>query len=113
MNKNIWITYIVKTYYFPDLEPPSISCPNEMMQETVSEEMYAIIDRPAIEVGDNSGSTPTLICNNTFPEKFLLGTTFIECVATDATNNTAQCLFKVNIVGKFLHFFSIVTIRIA
>ena len=97
------MTYIIKTNYFLDLEPPSINCPDEMTQPTAPGEIYAIIDRPAIEVNDNSGSVPTLVCNHTFTDEFMLGITLVECVATDAANNTARCLLKVIIVGKLAY----------
>ena len=74
-----------------------------MTQPTAPGEIYAIIDRPAIEIDDNSGLVPTLTCNHTFTDKFMLGTTLVECVATDDANNTARCLFKVIIVGKLVY----------
>ena len=73
------------------------------MHHAAPGEKFTIINRPSIEVNDNSGSVPTLICDHTFTDKFMLGTTLVECIATDSANNTARCLFEVTVVGKLVY----------
>ena len=72
-----------------------------MTQPAAHGEIFGIINRPAIDVRGHRGSVPTLVCNHTFSDHFMLGTTIVECVSIDDANNTARCLFKVIIVGKF------------
>ncbi len=77
-----------------DTTAPTIAGPANQVGVTNGVATTAVVNYPTPTASDNCGSTPTVVCNPsgyTFP----LGTTTVNCTATDGAGLTASCSFTV------------------
>ncbi|MCG8606270.1 HYR domain-containing protein, partial [bacterium] len=86
-----------------DDTPPSITCPGDITVEAAVGAASAIVTF-APTVSDNC-STPTVDCTPASGSAFALGTTSVQCTATDAAGNTNSCSFEVTVVPGLPHDF--------
>jgi hypothetical protein len=79
-----------------DTAAPTITCPEDMTLECTSEDgAIAMFEATAEDTGD---ADPTIVCTPPSGSVFPLGTTTVECVATDASGNSSSCSFDVTVV---------------
>ncbi|MET0650219.1 MAG: PxKF domain-containing protein [Pyrinomonadaceae bacterium] len=79
-----------------DTAAPSISCPADI---TVSESAPAANSATvtySVTASDDSG-TATVVCDPPSGSSFPAGTTEVQCIATDASNNSSSCSFNVTV----------------
>ena len=77
-----------------DTQAPTITCPSNTTTSTSAS--CAVVSYPAATVSDNcSGATAS--CSPASGGCFPLGTTTVNCTATDASGNQASCTFTVTV----------------
>lgn len=80
----------------PDITPPTIVCPSNIVQSTDPGVATRVVSYPAPVATDNGPSvTVTSVPSSGFA--FPLGTTTVHATATDAAGNTAACSFTVTV----------------
>lgn len=79
--------------------PVFSSCPSDVTL-AVWDGITLVIEWAPPEASDNSGHVARLACDHASGEWFDIGTTAVFCNATDASGNTANCSFAVNVIGK-------------
>src|SRR5205814_5015350 len=80
----------------PDLIPPTIICPsNIVMTSDVCQPVT--LDYPLPSASDNCGDV-SVVCNPPAPFAFPVGTTTVNCCATDNAGNSACCKFTVTVL---------------
>lgn len=82
-----------------DTTPPQISCPQNITQATSTTNCGVAVYFPTPSVSDNCPGV-SVQCYPPSGTRFLNGTTTVNCTATDASNNTADCSFDVTIVDN-------------
>jgi len=82
-----------------DVIPPQIFCPQNITQGTSTTDCGVAVYFPTPSVSDNCPGV-SVQCDPPSGTYFLNGTTTINCTATDASNNTADCTFDVKIVDN-------------
>eukprot|EP00667_Euglena_gracilis_P000080 EG_transcript_80 len=82
-----------------DTEPPRITCPNDIVQNTDPGLPTAVVTWPAPNATDNAG-TPTVTVTKAPGSVFPLGATRVTYQATDSQLNTAACSFTVTVQDK-------------
>ncbi len=75
-----------------DTEPPRITCPVGVTTSAGSNSS-AVVTYPPVTATDNC--QVTVICTPPSGATFPVGTTAVNCAATDSSNNTASCAFNV------------------
>jgi uncharacterized repeat protein (TIGR01451 family) len=75
--------------------PPEITCPTNINQSADSGQCSAVVSY-MVTATDNFG-TPTVVCTPPSGSTFPVGTTTVNCTATDATGNSASCSFTVTV----------------
>src|SRR5581483_4551888 len=80
----------------PDVTLPSINCPKPITQPTDANQCTATI-KFSPTISDNCPVAP-VACTPAPASSFVKGTTTVNCTATDAANNTANCSFTVTVV---------------
>ena len=78
-----------------DTLPPTIACPQDLTLEA-TQPCGATLDLN-VTATDNCDSAPVVVCTPALNSTFPLGTTAVNCVATDASGNSAQCMFSVTV----------------
>ena len=100
-------------FYFIDLTPPTVQCPESIFAETDFGQSYKEISWSPPTIIDNSISgsddislthTPAEIKS---PHKFPIGVTLIKYNASDAFGNFDECVFRVQIIGMIFFFYQI------
>ncbi|XP_072039111.1 uncharacterized protein [Amphiura filiformis] len=81
-----------------DMEAPTITCPENQDVSTAAGTNSALVIWASLSVQDNSGLGPNVACDHTSGSTFTMGTTIVECIATDAARNSNRCQFKVNVL---------------
>ncbi len=79
-----------------DAEAPEIECPPNQQVRTDSVE-GTVVSYPSVDVNDNC-SEVTVECVPESGTVFPLGSTTVECTATDAAGNTVSCSFVVEVI---------------
>jgi hypothetical protein len=77
-----------------DPVPPTITCPADIKVATTDNS--AVVNYPAPTASDNLGLAST-VCTPPSGSTFFVGSTTVTCTATDTSNNTASCAFKVDV----------------
>ena len=79
-----------------DTQPPTITCPANIIKPTDPNQCSAVVNYPAPTVVDNC---PGLVanCSPASGSAFPKGTTTVNCTVTDASNNSASCSFTVTV----------------
>ncbi|MYL21642.1 HYR domain-containing protein [Halobacillus litoralis] len=78
-----------------DTEPPTITCPGDITQDNDPGQCGAVVTFPDPVVMDNCPGA-TLACIPPSGSFFPIGTTEVECVATDASGNESEpCTFEI------------------
>ncbi|KOX71267.1 Sushi, von Willebrand factor type A, EGF and pentraxin domain-containing protein 1, partial [Melipona quadrifasciata] len=85
-----------------DKIPPSISCPSNIITESLPGKKYAYVNWTIPNVTDNVDESPVLWSKPyiSFPWKVKIGTRIIIYVAQDSSGNRARCKFKVKVLDK-------------
>lgn len=84
-----------------DVEAPSITCPTSFaVLESEAGSGQAAVEFPAPNVSDNADLSPAVACSPPSGSIFSLGETTVHCVATDASGNTNDCTFQVQVVPR-------------
>jgi parallel beta-helix repeat protein len=81
-----------------DSEPPVIRCPNNIAVDAPSGQNTVAVNYPAPTATDNSLNV-VVACIPPPGSAFPLGTTAVNCIATDAAGNRASCGFIVTVSG--------------
>ena len=93
------VDFFQLTFHLTDSQQPDLTCPQNITQGTDDMQPNARVYWNILAT-DNSGQDPNISCSPSSGSMFDLGTTFVECNATDFSQNTISCSFHVNIVGK-------------
>lgn len=83
-----------------DAEPPRLTCPEDVSVQVDYGSDGGKVDYPAPDAADNC-STPLvkMTAGKDSGNQFPLGQTTVKFVATDASNNQAECSFRVMVSG--------------
>ena len=81
-----------------DIEPPRITCPTGVAVGAANG-ASAVVTYPPVTASDNCQATVT--CAPPSGSTFQLGTTAVNCTATDDSSNTANCAFNVTVNQEF------------
>jgi hypothetical protein len=81
-----------------DTEPPHIACPVGITT-TATNGSSAVVTYPPITATDNCQAT--VACTPPTGSTFQVGVTTVNCVATDSSNNMANCAFSVTVKQEF------------
>ncbi|MBI1224885.1 MAG: HYR domain-containing protein [Bacteroidetes bacterium] len=81
-----------------DVVPPTITCPANVTVTAGAGQPSASVVYAAPMVTDNCDNTSSAaVCNPASGSNFLVGTTNVNCVATDAAGNSSNCSFTVTV----------------
>ena len=79
----------------PVPDPPKITCPPPLIEQSRDGSAVAVNYPPAAVVG---GKAPvTMVCAPASAERFPIGSTVVTCTATDAQSRTDACTFSVTV----------------
>jgi len=81
-----------------DVTPPQIFCPQNIITQGTSTNCGVVVNF-GISVSDNCPGW-TAQCDPPSGTIFTDGTTTVTCTATDASNNTAVCMFDVTVIDN-------------
>lgn len=79
-----------------DTQPPSITCPANVTVSNSPGQCSAAVNYPSPSASDNCGVVG-LACSPQSGSTFAVGSTTVNCTATDASGNTASCSFTVTV----------------
>jgi CSLREA domain-containing protein len=79
-----------------DTQPPAITCPANITATANAGENCAVVSYTTPTASDNCAGATTS-CTPPSGTCFPVGTTTVNCTATDAANNTASCSFTVTV----------------
>jgi hypothetical protein len=80
-----------------DFTPPTINVPTDMTVDATSPNGEAVTYE--VTVTDDGDPNPTLSCDPTSGSTFPIGTTIVECTATDSSGHSANASFYVVVRG--------------
>ncbi|MBI3654448.1 MAG: HYR domain-containing protein [Acidobacteria bacterium] len=84
-----------------DTQPPALTCPPDLttsaLQNSCSATASCVVVNYSTPTAADNCSGATVICTPPSGSCFSKGTTTVTCTATDASNNTATCSFRVNV----------------
>ncbi|SDS30716.1 tandem-95 repeat protein [Christiangramia echinicola] len=80
-----------------DTEAPELTCPENIIVDTVTGENYAIVDFPYATATDNCGATVEQTAGPVSGSQFPIGTTSVTFTATDAEGNTTECSLSITV----------------
>ena len=86
-----------------DTTPPEISCPEGPITVGCTRETGesgATVEYPAPSVSDLCDDAVSVVCTPPSGSFFPLGVHTVECVATDASGNAAECSFEIHVVDE-------------
>jgi hypothetical protein len=81
-----------------DTVPPVITCPADLVQAASPGNCSAVVTYPSPTVTDDCPGV-TFVCSPPSGSSFPVGVTKVNCVATDASGNTATCSLFVTVTG--------------
>ncbi len=87
---------IIRTVYVVDQTPPDITCPDDISVQT-QDASGAEVTYPLPSVSDICDPSPTIVCDPPSGSLFPVGTTIVDCTATDACGNESFCSFAVTV----------------
>lgn len=79
-----------------ETEPPQFTCRDDVFATSVPGDNGAVVDFDLPTATDNCGDV-TVVCVPPSGSVFAVGTTPVECTATDTSGNTNICAFNVNV----------------
>lgn len=79
-----------------DIEPPVVTCPDDVVQDNDPGECGAIVTFPDAVVSDNC-SVVTVTYSDTSGSFFPVGTTTVTVTATDGSGNSSTCTFDITV----------------
>ncbi|HEX5735180.1 MAG TPA: HYR domain-containing protein [Blastocatellia bacterium] len=82
-----------------DTQAPVLTCPPNITQMAPSGLCSATVTYSLPTVNENCAPTPTPTCNPASGSIFPVGTTTVNCSATDAATNTGSCSFTVTVTS--------------
>lgn len=80
-----------------DTQPPSITCPANVMKDADPNQCSSAVTYPAPTVSDNCPNVGAPVCSPASGSTFPVGTTTVTCSVSDSSNNTASCSFTVTV----------------
>ena len=83
-----------------DTEAPVITCPADQTIGTYNGQSTASPEWEKPAAVDNSGHDPNVTCTPTSGTTFAIGTTYVECEATDEARNRDSCVFGITVEGS-------------
>ncbi|KAG7203366.1 hypothetical protein KM043_013441 [Ampulex compressa] len=85
-----------------DKSPPSITCPSDIILESLPGENYAYVNWTQPEVTDNTDQMPIVWTKPhiTFPWKVKIGSRTVLYTVQDSSGNKARCKFKVKVIDN-------------
>ncbi|MEM7392453.1 MAG: LamG-like jellyroll fold domain-containing protein, partial [Verrucomicrobiota bacterium] len=78
-----------------DTEPPMITCPTNTITTTNDPGVCGAVVSYSASATDNCDTNVDIVCAPTNNHLFPVGTTMVNCVATDDAGNTSTCMFNV------------------
>jgi len=84
-------------FFAADTTAPAVECPSDTTVECSGPEGLAVSFE--VSVSDSCDSAPVLECTPASGSVFPLGTTTVNCTATDADGNSSECSFDVTVVA--------------
>lgn len=78
-----------------DQTPPVLACPDRVIHRAT--DRSGLVVTYTVTATDNDDPAPMVICTPPSGSVFPLGTTWVNCTATDASDNTAHCAFPVEV----------------
>lgn len=91
------VTVVLNTTTPVDMSPPQILAPNEIIAEATSPAGAVAVY--VVSATDDFDPNPTLVCTPPSGSVFAIGTTMVNCTATDASGNAATASFRVHVMG--------------
>jgi hypothetical protein len=79
-----------------DDQPPRITCPANTFACRQPPRRYAIVNYPPPVASDNC-EVSSVLCFPPSGSNFPIGTTLVNCIATDTSGNTSTCNFRVTV----------------
>ena len=89
-------SFVVTVNAAADTEAPAISCPSDITVSESSSAANSATVTYAVTATDDSGAA-TVECDPPSGSPFPIGTTEVQCVATDAAGNSSSCSFNVTV----------------
>jgi hypothetical protein len=86
-----------------DTTPPDITCPGALEISATSPSGAVVAGLPAVQASDRCAAVATS-CDHASGETFPLGSTTVNCTATDAVNLQNACNFNVQVSYPFTGF---------
>src|SRR6185436_19009962 len=74
-----------------DTQPPSITCPANIVTGNTTGQCSAVVSFPAPVVSDNCSGVGTPMCSPSSGSTFPKGTTTVTCSVADASGNASNC----------------------
>lgn len=93
-------TFCTFTITVNDTQAPVLTCPPNITQAAPAGVCSATVTYPLPTVNENCSPTPTPACNPPSGSIFTVGTTTVNCSATDAATNTGSCSFTVTLTSN-------------
>ena len=83
-----------------DTQAPVLTCPANITQAAPAGQCSATVTYSPPTVSENCGAAPTPTCNPPSGSIFPVGTTTVNCTATDMASNVGVCSFTVTLTGN-------------
>ena len=83
-----------------DTQAPVLTCPLNITQPAPAGQCSATVTYSPPTVSENCGAAPTPVCNPPSGSSFPIGTTTVNCTATDMASNVGACSFTVTVTGN-------------
>jgi hypothetical protein len=80
-----------------DTTPPMIMCPANAIARTANPAVANVVVNYSPPSASDNCSTPTVVCSPPSGSLFPLGTTTVNCLATDGATNNSSCAFTVTV----------------
>jgi len=80
-----------------DTQPPSITCPANVIKSNDPNQCGAVVTYPAPTVSDICPGVGAPLCSPASGSFFTKGTTTVTCTVGDASGNTASCTFTITV----------------
>lgn len=93
-NQTATCSFAVTVNYSP-LGTPTIACPGDIVQRTTEPTGKAVTF--AAPTASSPNGSVTVVCTPASGSLFPVGTTTVNCTATDAANQTATCSFAITV----------------
>ncbi len=86
---------VSRTVYVMDTTPPVIACSSNITVYTTNASGVAVTFTTTAT--DLCSASPTVVCTPASGSTFVVGTTTVQCVATDDSSNSTNCSFTVTV----------------